>query len=239
MSEPISIDDLTADWFVGPGSVVYDIGACHGHTAAMYLQRGAATVFGFEPLASNQARIPNEVRDHPAFRLMPFALSDRSGPRDILVPPEHPGAATLSESFSRRYLRGAAPERLQVDVHTIDELQLPRASFWKIDVEGAELEVLQGADRTLRQQPPDVVQIEIFSYDMSLFGKTLSTLDRYFPHLWAIGLTAERLPVHYPVTPETVLQPKFHADVRRAGTPHYYASHRGCREWIAQSERRR
>jgi FkbM family methyltransferase len=52
-----------------------------------------------------------------------------------------------------------------VQVITIDSLQLPRVDFIKIDVEGMELDVLQGARQSLLQSRP-VVWLEIIKSDV-------------------------------------------------------------------------
>ncbi|GHD41255.1 hypothetical protein GCM10017083_05460 [Thalassobaculum fulvum] len=233
MSDPYSFDSRSAGWFVRPGDVVYDIGADRGGTAAMYLERGAAAVYSFEPLPANRALVPDRVRNHPAFHLLPFALSDSSGTAELRVPEKNSAASTLSPKFSRLYQerRGGEVEVVEVETRTLDELELPRAAFWKIDVEGAELEVLRGAERTLRDRKPDIVQLEMFNFDTYLYGSTLNLLARHFAHLWTLGLTAEGRLVHYRVTPRSVQNPEVKEALRRARTPLYFASDRSFWDW--------
>lgn len=234
MPGPITVDSLAAEWFIRPGDVVFDIGAFHGGNSALYLARGASAVYAFEPFAESRERIPDAVRAHPAFRLKPYALSDRTGTGELIVPRNHHGGSTLLQSFYDVYFQstGNTAEVHGIEVRTLDELELPRAHFWKLDVEGSELAVLRGAARTLEHSLPDIIQLELFTIDKQHYLDTLNLLARHFAHLWAIGMTEELRPIHHKVTRQTIARPQFHRDLRRAGTPHYFASWRSCPEWI-------
>jgi FkbM family methyltransferase len=50
--------------------------------------------------------------------------------------------------------------QIKVEVHTLDEYELEKVTFIKIDVEGYELEVLKGASKTIKREKP-VIVIEI------------------------------------------------------------------------------
>ncbi len=229
------LDQISARLFARPGSVVYDIGALHGDHAAEYLRRGAAGVYSFEPLAANRARMPAGLTDDPRFHLLPVALSDATGTAPLHVPAANQGAGSLRRDFFDRLQRHYGSddgEVVTVETRRLDDIDLPRARFWKIDVEGAELAVLRGAEKTLRDMPPDAIEVELFSHDHRHYLDTLNFLDRLFPHLWALGVDEGRRLVHYAVTPEILASPTFHRDLARAGTPHYYASSRDFLHWI-------
>jgi len=230
----MTIDEAAAGWFVNPGDVVFDIGSYLGETANIYLRRDAA-VYGFEPLARSRRAMRSEVREDPRFHLMPFALSDRGGTAELVVPNRNAGAATLSDGFYRSSRRnvesGSSIET--VEVRRLDDLDLPPARFWKIDAEGSELEVLKGAARVLVESPPAAIQVEIFLRNRRRYLATLNHIREIFPHLWAVGVSeAGRLTI-YDVTTENVSSLRFHADLTRSGTPRYFASARPPREWVA------
>jgi len=223
----ISIDRRAADLFVKPGTVVYDMGAYVGTTAASYLARGAAAVYAFEPLPRNRERMPAELRSDPRFHLLPLALSEAAGTTTLKIPLHNDGGGSLSTRFAEhiRQRRNAAGwEEEVVDVAALDDLALPPADFWKIDVEGEELPLLRGAEATLRRAPPRVLQVEIFRHERALFIETLEHLRVRFRHVWALGYSPEGKLIHYPVTAANIFRRRFYHDIARAGTPHYFAS---------------
>ncbi len=149
---------LLAERAVG---AVYDIGANGGYFSVLAADAGRA-VYSFEPVAAtfdvlrrNRAR--NGLAPDGAFCLALGAqpgtatmhLYSSSGNNSLYVrslPPDHP-------------LRLAGEEA--VDVTTLDEcverFELSPPAVVKMDVEGAELDVLRGARRTLRLHHPDVI----------------------------------------------------------------------------------
>lgn len=220
------VDEIAARLFVRSGAVVYDIGAMHGTHSGRYLLSGAAAVYAFEPLAENRDRMPTALMSDPRFHLLPFALAAESGSMPFHVPDFNPGAGSLSRGYFERVIRHYGGEGVTraVEGRALDDLGLPRADFWKIDVEGAELPVLHGAARSLRENPPALIELELFAHDRQNYVDVLNLLHATFPHLWALGVTARGALIHYPVRPDVVAHPEFHRDLARAGTPHYYAS---------------
>jgi FkbM family methyltransferase len=89
----------------------------------------------------------------PGVEVRQAALSDRGGERDFAHMLDDPG---WSGFVTRPTPSGGAVESLRVRCERLDDV-LPedaRPAFVKIDVEGAELEVLRGAVGTLRRTRP-------------------------------------------------------------------------------------
>lgn len=231
----MDLDALSACWFVQPGDVVLDIGAFRGKTAALYLGRGAEAVYAFEPLERNRRRIPPPVLTDPRLRLQSFALADFHGEAPMIVPDRNSGGSTLSPAYFEQTKQHAddTSEAEFVEVRRLDDLGLPPARFWKIDAEGAELAILRGAERTLRRSPPEIMQVEIFWGERTLYLDTLNHIADRFPYFWALGIRGSGTLVYYDVTSETVSSSRFHEELGNAKTPHYYASLRPFQHWVA------
>ena len=70
-------------------------------------------------------------------------------------------------------------QRVQVPQHTLDSYNFTDVDVIKIDVEGYELQVLEGAINTVSQNRP-IVQIECVETQPRAFGKTIQDLMDYF-----------------------------------------------------------
>ena len=142
---------LLLDEMVPPGCTAVDAGAWWGPWT-YWLSRRAASVWSFEPnpeLASFLAGVVS-----PNVHVENVALSDRPG-RGTLFAPQDVGRdalATLSVAHS-----DSGARRIEVPLRTLDSYGLEDVQFMKIDVEGHELEVLQGAERTLARCAPTLL----------------------------------------------------------------------------------
>jgi FkbM family methyltransferase len=65
-----------------------------------------------------------------------------------------------------------------VDVTSIDAMDLPRLDFFKLDVEGYEVSVLQGSINTIKQHRP-WIWVEYFIAGADTIKQTLADLDDY------------------------------------------------------------
>lgn len=144
---------------VPPGRNAVDVGANRG-VYAYWMAKRAAVVDAFEP-QPDLARYIRKAHLHNV-RVHEIALSDRAGIAQMLVPSDD-GLARLAstdgeEAVSAQVELGATTE-LSVKTLTLDSFGFPDVGFLKIDVEGHELAVLRGADKTIATNRP-VVFIE-------------------------------------------------------------------------------
>ncbi|MFO0905967.1 MAG: FkbM family methyltransferase [Pirellulales bacterium] len=147
--------DKFAEYFV-PGRNIIDAGANLGlHSIALAkLAKQGELVFAFEPhpeilplTLANCARFPN-------IRCFPKAASDSAATFHM---PSIRGALNQAGT----HLHAAAePGMFAVESVTIDSLELPNIGLIKVDVEGHEMECLQGAMHTIRRDRP-VLFVEI------------------------------------------------------------------------------
>ncbi|HEV2713584.1 MAG TPA: FkbM family methyltransferase [Gaiellaceae bacterium] len=107
----------------------------------------------FEPLPEFHARL---AADFPDVDVRPVALSNRSGEASFTYVRTRPG---YSGFRPRRYPAAEETESITVTTETLDS-SLPEdyvPALIKIDVEGAEEQVLAGAMRTITEHRPTIV----------------------------------------------------------------------------------
>lgn len=142
---------------VGPGSIAVDVGACWG--AYLYwMARVAKQVVAFEPnpaLVEYLRRVaPPGVQVHHA------ALSDRNGQAILKVPRSGTDPYALATIATPEAGFPSSYEEISVPRVRLDDLGL-HPGLIKIDVEGHEEEVLNGAAETIaRSQPNLLIEVE-------------------------------------------------------------------------------
>jgi FkbM family methyltransferase len=155
---------------VKEGDVCYDIGGFRGFFSGVLALAGAKSVYIFEPFPRNCQQIQAVIDANPqlsSLRLFSVAIGERKGEAEFLVMPEASMGKLSSSSFQ---VGVQAQEKIVVQVETLDRLvqsgQLEKPDLIKIDVEGAEMSVLQGAEQTLREYQPQLF-IEIHSRSLA------------------------------------------------------------------------
>lgn len=143
---------------VRPGDIVCDIGANKG-SFVLWLSRWCrgGRVIAFEPQPAFAARLAAVCR---ALKLHNVtveakAVYSRSGAQELFVPSGHsPGA-----SLTQKAVEATSFTTLSVPVVALDDYfaESDKVALLKIDVEGAELGVFQGAERILRRHAPLLV----------------------------------------------------------------------------------
>lgn len=142
------------------GSVVFDIGANVGFftVLAARLVGPDGHVVAFEPVPSNAEYVRRNARlnDMENIAVVEKAVSDATGHGDLVLA-SYSGGAALSIADTPP----DATESVTVPLTTIDEAvetgAVPPPGIVKIDVEGAELEVLRGMESTLRHHRPTII----------------------------------------------------------------------------------
>lgn len=147
--------------FLTPGAVCIDVGAQMGYLSlAMATSAGRTTlVHAFEPEDINAARFRENMalNNIQNVQLHREAVSNIEGTLHLFLS-KTANAGTHSTLYNERTV---TEESIQIPATTLDAFaratNLPRLDLIKVDVEGAEFEVIQGADSVLRTYRPRVI----------------------------------------------------------------------------------
>lgn len=143
---------------IKPGDIVIDAGAFIGtHTLAFAKHVGlSGQVYAFEPNPRAFEVLHLNVIHNELTNVIPFdvALSDVSGSAGVqqLDPTESDNPGKFSLSISPGL--STHVETIVINTETLDKYKLEKCDLLKIDVEGWELKVLQGAVETIRRFRP-------------------------------------------------------------------------------------
>jgi len=166
---------------IGPGMTVVDVGANAGvfTLEAAKLVGAQGSVHAFEPSPRDRERLLANVSLNALANVHVHAeaLGRATGKAVLAVSgSDHPGHNTIG-GFS--YAADARAYSVEVDVTSLDDFaaaqRLTRLDLLKIDVEGSETAVLQGARESLRRFRPAVV-VEAYDPSLRQLGTSASEL---------------------------------------------------------------
>ncbi|MGH3723573.1 MAG: FkbM family methyltransferase [Mycobacterium sp.] len=178
---------------VRPGNVCIDVGAAAGfYTAELARLVGAeGLVYSLEPLrfahATSSAALG--LRSAQNVRRHAVALGTNPGEQVMSVPLRN-GKPVTGRSFVDAGADGLGSNaefdehiRVVVDTETLDafcqRLNITRIDFVKIDVEGAELDVLVSGEKTIARTRP-AMMLEVEDRHMARFGRTAEDIVAWF-----------------------------------------------------------
>lgn len=144
-----------------PGMTFIDVGANKGDFTllAARLAGDSGVVISIEPEPENRSMLQRsiELNHYTNIRVLPVALSDREGNATLQIGGTS-GAHTLSSEFS-------GSRSVTVPARTLDsvvaEQGLKHVDMVKIDVQEFEIEVLRGAEQTLRDNPRLIMLLDL------------------------------------------------------------------------------
>ena len=138
-----------------------DAGANVG-TWTWTMARHSKQVHAFEPNPKNISKLRHNVASLRNVTIHGFALSDRGGEATLRIPRGSKGYSNQRASLSSVAVGDdQAFTALRVEQKRLDDCGLKNISFIKIDVEGFELALLDGARETIaRERPNLLIEIE-------------------------------------------------------------------------------
>jgi len=164
-----------------PGMTFVDAGAHVGQYALLASgQVGAAgRVIAFEPHPVLGEVLRRNVRRAGCANVTvsPLALGKAGGSASLVLHPSaNPGASSLRPDGVTAHHRRAPVTVAALD-DCLDSEGVAKVDVLKLDVEGAELDVIEGAQRTLAANPGIVLVVEFLRENPLRFGRTVEDLE--------------------------------------------------------------
>jgi FkbM family methyltransferase len=172
--------------FLRPGLVVVDIGAHHGFYSLLASKKVGPTgrVLAFEPSPRERSRLLRHLRLNSCLnaRVWDCALGQADGNADLFVVD-----GTETGCNSLRPPNASQPAKtVPVKVASLDDCLeregIDHVDFIKMDVEGAEVEVLKGATRLLDRRPRPVLMCEVQDIRTAPWGYPAKEIVDFLSH---------------------------------------------------------
>ena len=162
--------------FVNKGDLCFDIGANMGRRAKVLLKLGARVIV-VEPQQHCMESLKKKFENKKNITLLQKAVGQKEGHAEMMICNTH-SLSSLSREWvdsvkqSGRYTSSQWEKTVTVPVTTLDALisQYGKPEFIKVDVEGYELEALNGLS-----QPVDII---CFEFTPEFIKSTIKCVDR-------------------------------------------------------------
>lgn len=185
--------------------VAIDIGGLYGYYALLLSRLVGANgrVYSFEPDWRSFARLSNNVVINQIQNVVPLPICVQNTPQGLAEwqsVPDEPWTSRLADSIAK--IDAQIGTRTTVPITTLDHFAdtldiIDKINFVKIDVEGMEFEVLEGATQLLRQTKP-IILCELHSAEIAqrVFGllsehgyqwEQIEYVDEARQHILAFG----------------------------------------------------
>lgn len=139
-------------------SVVVEVGANFGfHT--VYLSRMSRLVYAFEPQKMIYFQLCGNLFINNCSNVIPFnlALYDKHG---ILKPDRAIDYSQSNESAQVSFIEGSTSDENSIECVTLDSFNFPKVDFIEIDAQGADFQVVLGAQKTIERFKP-IITFEV------------------------------------------------------------------------------
>ena len=134
------------------------------------LQKTFKMVYAFEPISDVRECLKKNV-EKDNYLLFDFGLGDKNEKVMVNYIPEETGNTYVSDQGNR-----------EIQIRRLDEIKLPKIDYIKIDAEGYEIKVLQGAEGLITRDEP-YIHVEVKQKILERHGLSAVDIDRYFEEI--------------------------------------------------------
>jgi FkbM family methyltransferase len=183
LNSPVEDDFNAISLFPDRKDVLFlDIGANQGAAIDVFLKKSKnCNIHSFEPNPYVFRKLHSRFKSNGRVKLFNFGLGATAGQFKLFVPVyrgyEFDGLGTLSPDFDDSWLsetllfydrRFLQIQETGCEIKRLDDLEL-EPFFMKIDVQGAELDVIQGSEATIKKSRP-IILVESGDQDDTITG---------------------------------------------------------------------
>ena len=171
--------------------IVLDVGANIGITSIIFSEFFEG-VISFEPSKKTfnvllENLQTNKIKNVKALN---YGLGDKEKESNIMTPLNEASSAAVTQEYIN--IQDYEFDKVEIKVGDIElkkEINDKRIGLIKIDVEGLELEVLKGLQKTIKENNPIII-LEMSCYKQNIFGRIsipdfIDSLEEYFPKIIA------------------------------------------------------
>lgn len=187
---------------VKDGEVIFDIGANIGSTAMHFATcANNTTVYGFEPDAHNFKIATNNIKLNKLdnIKLYNFGLGDKKMQSKLYIKDDNNRGMNRILNESKNEMQYSVIEITTLD-DVVEEIKPPHIDVIKIDVEGFEMKVLEGAKNTLVKFKPKL----FLETNNSLLANHQSSISEVVQFLAALNYNLSIIPGNKPLTEDDI-----------------------------------
>ena len=172
----LSFDDLIYKFITNESPVIFDVGAHNGNSIERYLEVFSnPRIYSFEPNQIEFKNIESKYSNLPNIKLNNFALGDKNESKlfNIFAKSDTSSFLKLNDSEwvnvrskqlgidKNKFLK----DQVEVEVKTLDDFvdqnKIEKIDLLKLDTQGYEKNILDGAKRTLEKKIIKIIETEI------------------------------------------------------------------------------
>ena len=167
--------------------VIFDVGAHHGQTSIMYSKLFKnCLIYSFEPYAESFKHLSTNLKRYDNIKPINIALGNKIGKSKFYINPSSgtnsllPTDAKAPQTWSDGLLESTG--QTEVDVVTIDsfieQYEIRRIDILKLDTQGTEYQIIEGADKAFLEGRIKVIYTEIITRPTYIGQKELHEVLR-------------------------------------------------------------
>ena len=149
--------------------VIFDIGACDGSTVIEFKKVfPLSTVYSFEPFPDSFLNLKHLSNRHTNVNTFELAISNENGFMDFFVNKSKATNSLLSSKITNSFIddHSKFEKKIKVETKMLDtflaENSISRIDILKMDVQGGELKILEGAKDSLQKKIIKIIYTEIW-----------------------------------------------------------------------------